>query len=224
MMLKPDITTNKMKKYSFLTLTLILLYSPTFSDPFCDKNCGSCTSKFACQICIGHRKLEDLCDSKPADDSENCIAYTSIFGTTICAICKENYSMDLTKTGDCVERKKELGDCINSFIIDGVETCFVCNEGLPDVVTGVCVPKEKLPNGYWIQDCEWGNGAFKNGDSSLAECAKCTGDLTYFKGKRVCKKVAGNNCILFDEDKDQCFCNAYNGDVQTGETSCAKLT
>lgn len=95
------------------TITLIILISSSLAaPPFCSENCVSCENPQKCSICLNYKinVQTKKCISTPAPDYENCRAWSYFIGTPICAMCKENYSLDLGRTGKCVKTSKYLGE------------------------------------------------------------------------------------------------------------------
>lgn len=206
---------------NLLFLTLVL--SATVTADFCGPHCVTCETPQKCGMCLGYKMepgTQTCSDDYPIPAEENCLAYVNFMGAEVCWVCKQGFTLDFIK-GGCAPTQKTDSNCLTSMNLNGVDECMVCKGGVPAKLGGQCVSKDDLPEGYWKDNCVYGSGLFVEGEPDLIKCAVCEEGYTFVASKNQC--VQGyNSCVFYDEDKDMCGCNVFDGYVQTGRASCAK--
>lgn len=195
----------------------ILLISSSLSD-YCGPHCTACIYQNRCELCYNYEMdfESNKCTEKKGT-IENCIGYTTdTNGNQKCSLCKKGFAT-VQETGKCIQH--EIQDCIYASSQNGVFYCTLCEDGVQDYKTNLCVKRENLPEGYWKEGCVIGAGFFYEGFPEFLVCLKCEQGTALLKSKK-CVSTGYGNCMAYDESRDQCYCDFTQGMIQTGEKKC----
>lgn len=183
----------KSEKVFKISITILLLSSALKATTYCGQNCISCKSPGECSTCLD-RKIDPatkMCNTAPADPSRNCKIWSTFMGKSFCSFCKESYSEDYG-SDRCSKTTQDLGNgCLSSMNYKGAQVCKLCQGGVPDFLTGSCVSKDLLPEGYWVHGCVVGKGQFSEGRPELVSCFKCGKGMTFLGRREFVRRFLG---------------------------------
>ena len=200
-----------MRTSAFIVLALL-----AHSTLACGQLCATCNLNNTCRDCYKSQALNGTCVQ--TNNTGECLIREG--REDKCIICDQPLAVN-NRDGTCFRAKNPIPNCAISYGIREEVVCIACKNGTyPARDAKRCVPYNTtdLPN------CLWATRRF--GVTNNAECFRCKGSLSTFKGRCGAFNATGCLSIIphYDNTRICIACNTFNGYYQRdpGALNCQK--
>ena len=200
---------------TFAIIAFALLAHSTLA---CGQFCATCSLNNTCQACYKSLALNGTCVQ--TNNTQGCLIHEP--RQDRCGFCDEHHVLD-ERRGKCVRLNQTIPNCAVSFGFRNETLCVACKNGTfpaPEGKRCVAYNTTDLPN------CLWATRRITERNGTKAECFRCKGSLSIFRGQ--CGGFNATGCLAiephFNGTRICGACNVFNGYYQRdpGALNCQK--